>query len=78
MGPEAVTVCFCLAHFTLVGRHRMLRRVHLEARQLPTIFRKRRFLGLGWVFMCMCVCVFFARWTKVWGWRVLDQCLLAS
>lgn len=58
MGPEAVTVCFCLAHFTLVGRHRMLRRVHLEARQLPTIFRKRRFLGLGWVFMCMCVCVF--------------------
>lgn len=56
MGPEAVTACLCLAHFTLVGRHRMLQRVRLEAGQLPAIFRKRRFLGSGWVFMCMCVC----------------------
>lgn len=45
--------CLCLAHFTLVGRHRMLQRVSLEAGQFPAIFRKRRFLGLGW-----CVCVF--------------------
>lgn len=55
-GPEAVTACLCLAHFTLVGRHRMLWSVSLETGQLPTIFRKRRFLGLGGVFMCMCAC----------------------
>lgn len=54
-GPDAVTACLCLAHLTLVGRHRMLQRVSLETGQLPTIFRKRRFLGLGRVFMCMCV-----------------------
>lgn len=40
--------CLYLAHFTLVGRHRMLQRVSLEAGQWPTIFRKRRFLGLEW------------------------------
>lgn len=40
--------CLHLAHFTLVGRHRMLQRVSLEAGQWPTIFRKRRFLGLEW------------------------------
>lgn len=55
-GPEAATVCLCLARFTLVGRHRVLQSVSLETGQLPTIFRKRRFLGLGGVFMCMCVC----------------------
>lgn len=63
-GPEAVTACLHLAHFTLVGRHRMLQRVNLEAGQLPTIFRKRRFLRLEW---SPCVCIFFARWTKVLG-----------
>lgn len=35
-----------------------------ETGQWPTIFRKRRFLGLEW---SVCLCVFFARWTKVWG-----------
>lgn len=46
----------------------------LKTGQFPTIFRKRRFLGLGGV----CVCVFFARWTKVWGLGILDQTLLTS
>lgn len=33
----------------------------------------------GWVgCSCACVCAFFARWTKVWGLRIPDQCLLAS
>lgn len=50
--PEAVMACLHLAHFTLVGRHRMLQRVSLEAGQWPTIFRKRRFLGLEWS-VCM-------------------------
>lgn len=55
-GPEAVTACLHLAHFTLVGRHRMLQRVSLETRQLPAIFRKRRFLRLEWcVYVCVCV-----------------------
>lgn len=29
----------------------------LETGQFPAIFRKRRFLGLGWC-VCVCVCVF--------------------
>lgn len=54
-GPEAVTACLYLAHFTCIGRHRMLQRVSLETGQFLTIFRKRRFLGLG----AVCTCVFF-------------------
>lgn len=59
-GPAAVTACLYLARFTLVGRHRTLQRGSLGTGQLPSIFRKRRFLGLE-----RSVCVFFARWTKV-------------
>lgn len=80
-GPEAVVACLHLAHFTLVGRHRVLQRVSLETGQSPTIFRKRRFLGLGLcASACVCVCLcFLCQMNKgLRGLGILDQTLLTS